>query len=228
MGYIYANRWKRCHAEESEEKFGEDRRGAFGAAASQSSGWGGDVQEEGGDAGTLPEGKASTSKELSIFFRAERNSLWTCNQRLTARPLLHSHPITGFEGLIDQYFTGLFQNAAARRQYEHLWPVLRSLHKLPVAQRTDIETAVFMRKSLNGSTPLDISYMLVTNEPAGTLRSSGTDLLLMLPKNSMVKKDPSWAVFNPNPNVKKWQTFFWVILSQEEIYKCGSDETTII
>ena len=67
------------------------------------------------------------------------------------------------------------QNAAARvltrtRKYDHISPVLRSLHWLPVAQRIDFTIALLEYKSLHG--------MLEPNEPTRTLRTSGRGLLL--------------------------------------------------
>ena len=77
------------------------------------------------------------------------------------------------------------QNAAARvltrtRKYDHISPVLRSLHWLPVAQRIDFKTALLVYKSLHGLAPKYITDMLVPYEPARALRSTGTGLLLVL------------------------------------------------
>lgn len=74
------------------------------------------------------------------------------------------------------------QNAAARiltrtRKYDHISPVLRSLHWLPVAQRIDFKTALLVYKSLNGLAPKYILDMLVPYEPSRTLRTSGMGLL---------------------------------------------------
>lgn len=54
------------------------------------------------------------------------------------------------------------QNAAARvltktRKYNHITPVLKSLHWLPVAQRIDFKTALQVYKALNGLAPEYIS-----------------------------------------------------------------------
>uniref|UniRef100_A0A8C7Z8E6 Reverse transcriptase domain-containing protein n=1 Tax=Oryzias sinensis TaxID=183150 RepID=A0A8C7Z8E6_9TELE len=76
------------------------------------------------------------------------------------------------------------QNAAARvltrtRKYDHISPVLRSLHWLPVPQRIDFKAALLVYKSLHGRAPKYISDMLVPYEPSRTLRTSGTGLLLI-------------------------------------------------
>uniref|UniRef100_A0A8C7WRW4 Reverse transcriptase domain-containing protein n=1 Tax=Oryzias sinensis TaxID=183150 RepID=A0A8C7WRW4_9TELE len=62
------------------------------------------------------------------------------------------------------------QNAAARvltrtRKYDHISPVLRSLHWLPVPQRIDFKAALLVYKSLHGRAPKYISDMLVPYEP---------------------------------------------------------------
>ena len=66
------------------------------------------------------------------------------------------------------------QNAAARvptrtRKYDHISPVLRSLHWLHVAQRIDFKTVLLVY----------ISDMFEPYEPTGTLRTSGRGLLLV-------------------------------------------------
>uniref|UniRef100_A0A3P9MAR3 Reverse transcriptase domain-containing protein n=1 Tax=Oryzias latipes TaxID=8090 RepID=A0A3P9MAR3_ORYLA len=76
------------------------------------------------------------------------------------------------------------QNAAARvltrtRKYDHISPVLRSLHWLPVPQRIDFKAALLVYKSLHGRAPKYISDMLVPYEPSRTLRTSGAGLLLI-------------------------------------------------
>ena len=77
------------------------------------------------------------------------------------------------------------QNAAAQvltrtRKYDHISPVLRSLHWLPVAQRIDFKTAQLVYKSLHGLAPKYISDMFEPYEPTRILRTSGRGLLLVL------------------------------------------------
>ena len=65
------------------------------------------------------------------------------------------------------------QKAAARvltktRKYDHISPVLKSLHWLPVAQRIDFKTALLVYKSVHGLEPKSIWDMLVPYEPSGT------------------------------------------------------------
>ena len=78
----------------------------------------------------------------------------------------------------------LIQNAAARvltrtKKAEHITPVLKSLHWLPVNLRIDFKILLIVYKSLNGSGPHYISEMLLHYEPSRSLRSSGTGLLIV-------------------------------------------------
>ncbi len=64
----------------------------------------------------------------------------------------------------------LIQNAAARiltrtRKSEHITPVLRSLHWLPVTFRIDFKVHLLVYKSLNGLGPKYIADMLTEYKP---------------------------------------------------------------
>ena len=81
------------------------------------------------------------------------------------------------------------QNAAARvltrtRKYDHISPVLRSLHWLPVTQRIEFKTALLVYKSFHGLAPKSISDMLEPYEPSRALRTSGRGLLVVPRVNS--------------------------------------------
>ncbi len=76
----------------------------------------------------------------------------------------------------------LIQNAAARiltrtRKYEHITPVLRSLHWLPVTFRIDFKVLLLVYKSLNGIGPKYMSDMLTEYKPNRPLRSLGSSQL---------------------------------------------------
>ena len=76
----------------------------------------------------------------------------------------------------------LIQNAAARvltktKKVDHITPVLRSLHWLPVCQRIDFKILLLVYKALNGLGPKYITDLLTNYEPSRPLRSSGTGLL---------------------------------------------------
>ncbi len=70
----------------------------------------------------------------------------------------------------------LIQNAAARiltrtRQSEHITPVLRSLHWLPVTFRIDFKVLLLVQKSLNGLGPKYMPHMLTEYKSNRPLRS---------------------------------------------------------
>ena len=68
------------------------------------------------------------------------------------------------------------QNAAARaltrtKRNEHITPILRSLHWLPVIYRIDFKVALLVFKALNGIGPNYIHDMFTQHNPARSLRS---------------------------------------------------------
>ncbi len=76
----------------------------------------------------------------------------------------------------------LIQNAAARiltrtRRSEHITPVLRSLHWLPVTFRIDFKVLLLVYKSLSGLGPKYIADMLTEYKPNRPLRSLGSSQL---------------------------------------------------
>ncbi len=76
----------------------------------------------------------------------------------------------------------LIQNAAARiltrtRKSEHITPVLRSLHWLPVTFRIDFKVLLLLYKSLNGLGPKYMADMLTEYKPNRPLRSLGSSQL---------------------------------------------------
>ena len=78
----------------------------------------------------------------------------------------------------------LIQNTAARvltktRKFDHITPVLASLHWLPVAFRIDFKITLFVFKSLHGFAPEYIFNLVSPYTPPRCLRSS--DKLLLTP-----------------------------------------------
>ena len=76
----------------------------------------------------------------------------------------------------------LIQNAAARilsrtRKYDHITPVLRSLHWLPVTFRLDFKVLLLVYKSLNDLGLQYIADMLIKYKPNRSLRSAGSSQL---------------------------------------------------
>ena len=80
----------------------------------------------------------------------------------------------------------LLQNTAARivtktRKYEHITPVLRELHWLPVDYRIQYKILLLVFKCINGLAPVYLQDLLIKYEPVRELRS-GSKRLLKIPK----------------------------------------------
>jgi len=74
------------------------------------------------------------------------------------------------------------QNAAARlvtgtKKYDHISPVLKDLHWLPVRHRITYKIALMTFKSLHGMAPGYITELISRHKPSRTLRSSSAHLL---------------------------------------------------
>ena len=69
------------------------------------------------------------------------------------------------------------QNCAARlvtgsKKYDHITPLVKQLHWLPISQRIIYKVLLIAYKSLNGLTPQYIKNMLKSSIPSRNLRSS--------------------------------------------------------
>ena len=78
-------------------------------------------------------------------------------------------------------------NTAARiltltRKYDHITPILRDLHWLPISQRIKYKIVLLTYRCLNGLAPAYLSDLLVPHLPSCTLRTSDTNLLI-IPKS---------------------------------------------
>ncbi len=96
----------------------------------------------------------------------------------------------------------MVQNAAARlltgvRKYEHITPVLMSLHWLPVRFRIDFKVLLLVFKCLNGLAPPYLSDLLCEYHPERTLRSANQSLLTV-PKSKLKSRgDRAFAIAAP-------------------------------
>ncbi|KAI5103147.1 hypothetical protein C0J45_6728, partial [Silurus meridionalis] len=107
----------------------------------------------------------------------------------------------------------LVQNAAARvltrsRKYDHITPVLISLHWLPIKSRTDQKILLLMYKALNG---LVLSKRLYHYDPPRLLRSKGAGYLLV---PQIIKTTAGGRLFSykalqlwNSPPIKVWDKF---------------------
>ena len=78
----------------------------------------------------------------------------------------------------------LAQNAAARiltktKRFDHITPVLMSLHWLPIVARADFKILLLTFKALNGLAPLYLSELLLSYSPPRPLRSADAGLLVI-------------------------------------------------
>ncbi len=107
-------------------------------------------------------------------------------------------------GISQSYMNRLqtVQNAAARlltgtRKYEHITPVLLSLHWLPVHFKIEFKIVLFVFKVLNGLAPSYLSNLLSLHSPARWLRSSNQKLVLV-PRSRLKKKgDRAFVIAGP-------------------------------
>ncbi len=98
------------------------------------------------------------------------------------------------------------QNSAARllsgtRKYDHITPILKSLHWLPVRCRIDFKVLLLTYKALHGKAPEYICYLLCFRE---TRQSRSASLnLLYVPKTKCVTfGDRAFSVYAP----RLWNT----------------------
>lgn len=78
----------------------------------------------------------------------------------------------------------LVQNAAARvltrsRKYDHITPILSSLHWLPVKFRIEFKILLLTYKALNNLAPVYLTNLLSRYEPTRSLRSQNSGLLVV-------------------------------------------------
>ena len=74
------------------------------------------------------------------------------------------------------------QNTAARiltrtRKYDRITPVLKSLHWLPIQERSDFKVLLLAYKSLHGLAPSYLSDLITPHRPRRPLRSQHAGLL---------------------------------------------------
>ena len=92
-------------------------------------------------------------------------------------------------------------NAAARlvsgtRKFDHISPILKELHWLPIKQRIKYKIILLVFKSLNKLAPPYLSDKLVT-KPENGLRSSNQNLLIVPRKNLKSYGDRSFCTAGP-------------------------------
>ncbi len=78
----------------------------------------------------------------------------------------------------------MVQNAAARvltrtRKYDHISPVMSTLHWLPIKHRIDFKILLITYKALNGLAPQYLSELLSHHSPPRLLRSQNSGHLII-------------------------------------------------
>ena len=68
---------------------------------------------------------------------------------------------------------------------EHITPVLRDLHWLPIARRMEYKILVLAFKAIHGTAPAYISKLIKIYEPTRSLRSSFDATKLVVPKTRL-------------------------------------------
>ena len=96
----------------------------------------------------------------------------------------------------------IIQNAAARvltktKRRAHITPVLKRLHWLPIRSRIDYKILLLVYKSLEKSAPSYISDLLLKYTPSRTLRSSGTNLLVIPESSTKRHRKAAFSAYAP-------------------------------
>ncbi len=96
----------------------------------------------------------------------------------------------------------MVQNAATRlligsRKFDHISPILTSLHWLPVKQRFEFKILVFVFKALHGLAPAYLTDPLRCHNPSRALRSSNLGVFSV--RRSRLKHcgDRAFAISGP-------------------------------
>lgn len=94
------------------------------------------------------------------------------------------------------------QNTAARiltgsRKFDHVTPVLHSLHWLPVQQRIKFKALVIIYKTVNGISPCYLQELLQPYVPTRDLRSQNDNLLNVPFTNSNLIMTRAFSFYGP-------------------------------
>ena len=96
----------------------------------------------------------------------------------------------------------VLQNTVARvvsltRKYDHITPVLESLHWLPVKFRIVFKVLLLVYKALNGMAPSYLSDMLCYRSYSRSLRSASQKLLVVHRTNMKTYGDWAFSIAGP-------------------------------
>ena len=111
------------------------------------------------------------------------------------------------------------QNAAAKlvtqkKKHDHVTPLLRDLHWLPIEDRITFKILLLTYKALNEAGPSYIKDLLAFYTPPRDLRSADDTLTLDIPKTKLITYgDKSFSV----KASEEWNKLSWKIRSSESI-----------
>ena len=103
-------------------------------------------------------------------------------------------------GLPEKHISKLqrIQNSAARlvtltKKRDHITPVLRDLHWLPIKYRIQYKVLLITFKAVNGAAPHYISELICSYTPSRCLRSSSQNLLTVPPARTKTFGERAFA-----------------------------------
>ena len=132
---------------------------------------------------------------LAIFKRAATNfAAWWTEAQWVWTVCLRLLP----DSVATAIWTRALLHLTGARRREHISPVLRQLHWLPIQSRVNLKLACFVFSSLSGHAPSYLSddIHLVSEGPRRRLRSS-TDRSCVVPRTCNTFGDRSFAVAGP-------------------------------
>ena len=96
----------------------------------------------------------------------------------------------------------LVQNYAAKliykmRKYDHVTPLLKSLHWLPIKKRIDFKILLTVYKCLNGLAPIYLSELIIKYQPTRNLRSKDNCQLVVPHTRLVTFGDRSFRRYGP-------------------------------
>ncbi len=116
----------------------------------------------------------------------------------------------------------MVQNATARlltgtRRFDHISPILCSLHWLPVCYRIEFKILLFVFKALSGTTPEYLSDLLNPNTSSRPLRSSEKRVLMVPRSRLKLRGDRAFSIAGP----KLWNSLpvSLLLVSSESEFK---------
>ena len=109
--------------------------------------------------------------------------------------------LVGLPGAL-QHKLQMVQNTAARvitrtAKYDHISPVLRELHWLPVARRIQYKILLYVHKAVHGNAPIYIKDLLQVKAQQRTLRSNNSIQLHVHPTHTRTYGDRSFKKAAP-------------------------------